>query len=461
MSLKVAIVGCPNVGKSTLFNRLTNSRLAIVHDRPGVTRDRHEGHCKLFNIIFTLIDTAGLTDIIDDSIEGRMSEQTKHAISEADVILFLIDARNGITPFDVFFANQLRKSLTPVVVVANKCENKKIAHGFYESYSFGFGEPIPFSAEHGQGIDDLYNALIPFAIKHDAFEMMKVETCKENEDNNEVNELKKIELIKMVVVGRPNVGKSTITNRLLNEDRMITGPESGLTRDSIVNEWKYKDHPILLVDTAGLRRSANISDSIEHLSVLSTIKTIHMAHVVVLVIDAKTILDKQDLTIARMVIDEGRALVIAVNKWDIIENCNEVMQHLKDRLSISLPQVRGVPIITISALFGEGLDRLMNAIMCIYKTWNKRISTGYLNRWLSDVIDRHPPPVIKSGRRIHLRYITQVRIRPPTFSIFTQRAEEIPESYNRYLINDLRKEFDFAGIPIRLALRKRHNPYVN
>ncbi|MDR3440860.1 ribosome biogenesis GTPase Der [Telmatospirillum sp.] len=473
MGFKVAIVGRPNVGKSTLFNRLIGRRVAIVHDRPGVTRDRREGKGGISDMTFTLIDTAGLEDANDDSIEGRMRAQTEHAITEADVVLFLIDARAGVTPLDAFFADHLRKSPTPVILVANKCEGKAGAPGLYESYGLGLGDPVPFSAEHGEGLDGLYEALLPHAKRHDGLDVIEDDpevdpwaapAEDEIEDGDVRAAAEQAEAqrpLQMAVVGRPNVGKSTIVNRLLGEDRMLTGPEAGLTRDAIASEWEFRGRTIRLVDTAGLRRRANVSDSVEKLSTSNTIEAIRMAQVVVLVMDANAILDKQDLTIARLVIDEGRALVIAVNKWDVVENRAEAQQRLSDRLATSLPQVRGVPTVTMSALAGRGLDQLMNAVVDIYDMWNRRVPTAQLNRWLAEMTERHPPPAVMGGRRIRLRYMTQVRTRPPTFAVFTQRADELPESYSRYLVNGLRESFGLVGVPIRFGLRKRRNPYAD
>jgi GTP-binding protein len=473
MGFTVAIIGRPNVGKSTLFNRLIGRRLAIVHDRPGVTRDRREGQGGISDMIFTLIDTAGLEDATDNSVEGRMREQTERAIREANVVLFLIDARAGVTPLDAFFADHLRKSPTPVILVANKCEGKAGAPGLYESYALGLGDPVPFSAEHGQGLDDLYEALIPYATQHDGLEVVESdrdaawpdepgeEDIEDGDVRIAIEEAAAARPIQLAVVGRPNVGKSTIVNRLLGEDRMLTGPEAGLTRDAIMSAWEYKGRTIRLVDTAGLRRRANVSDSVERLSTSNTIEAIRMAQVVVLVMDANAILDKQDLTIARLVIDEGRALVVAINKWDVVENRGEALQRLEDRLATSLPQVRGLPTVTLSALSGKGLDRMMDAVVGIYETWNRRVTTGQLNRWLAEMTERHPPPATQGGRRIRLRYMTQVRTRPPTFAVFTQRADDLPESYSRYLVNGLRETFGLAGVPIRFGLRKRRNPYAD
>ncbi len=457
MGFKVAIIGRPNVGKSTLFNRLAGRRLAIVHDQPGVTRDRREGQGGIADMSFTIIDTAGLEDSRDGSIEGRMRQQTDLAITQADVVLFLIDARAGVTPLDAFFAGHLRKSPAPVILVANKCEGKAGAPGLYESFSLGLGEPVAFSAEHGQGLDELYEALLPYAQKHEGMDVIPEETFEEDDaDDDDVERV-----LQLAIAGRPNVGKSTLVNRLLREDRMLTGPEAGLTRDAIAVEWSHGGRIIRLVDTAGLRRRARITDSLEKLSVSNTLEAVRMAQVVVLVMDAEAILDKQDLTIARLVIEEGRALVIAINKWDLVPDPDQALRRLRDRLETSLPQVRGIPTVTLSALTGKGIDRLMTAVTEIYETWNKRVPTAGLNRWLEEMTERHPPPATDGGKRVRLRYMTQVKARPPTFALFTQRADELPDSYSRYLVNGLRDTFDLAGVPIRLVLRKRKNPYVD
>ncbi|HIJ61374.1 MAG TPA: ribosome biogenesis GTPase Der [Rhodospirillaceae bacterium] len=456
MTFKVAIVGRPNVGKSTLFNRLSGRRQALVHDQPGVTRDRREAEGGIADMVFTIVDTAGLEEAKDDSMEGRMRRQTDRAMAEADVVLFVVDSRAGITPMDEVFAGALRKSGTPVILVANKCEGRAGIPGMYESFSLGLGEPVALSAEHGEGFDELYEALRPFA---DATAAPAKE--EEEEEDAPVDEEAPDRPLHLAIVGRPNVGKSTLVNKLLGDERMLTGPEAGLTRDAIASQWSYGGRVIRLVDTAGLRRRANIHDPVEKLSTSNTIEAIRMANVVVVMMDAAAILDKQDLTIARLVVDEGRALVLAINKWDSVDNRALALKKLEDRLETSLPQVRGVPTVTISALKGAGMDRLMDAVVDVEKRWNQRISTGQLNRWLADMTERHPPPATHGGKRLRLRYMTQVRARPPTFALFTQRADDLPESYTRYLINGLRDTFGLAGIPIRLALRKRRNPYAD
>ncbi len=469
MSFTVAIVGRPNVGKSTLCNRLVGKRGAIVHDMPGVTRDRREGAATLLGMEFTVIDTAGYEDATGDSVEARMRRQTEMAVEEADVALMLIDSRAGVTPLDRHFADLLRKARTPVILVANKCEGRAGEPGLYESYGLGLGEPVPVSAEHGEGLSDLIFALQPYAEAAGAL----VDDDEEEDDfapppaeqdeeaaNAAEEAARAARPLQLVIAGRPNVGKSTLVNRLLGEDRMLTGPEAGLTRDAISSEWEHKGRRIRLVDTAGLRKRANIDDPVEKLSVSNTLEAIRMAEVVVLVMDSAAILDKQDLTIARMVIEEGRALVIAVNKWDAVEKPEEALARLRDRLETSMPQVRGVPCITMSALAGKGLGRLMDAVIEQHKTWNRRISTSKLNQWLEEVVAHHPPPALAGGRRLKIRYMTQAKARPPTFIIFASKPEELPEAYTRYLINGLRETFKLPGVPLRLFVRGGKNPYA-
>lgn len=464
MSFTVAIIGRPNVGKSTLFNRLVGRRMAIVHDMPGVTRDRREGAATLLGMDFTVIDTAGYEDAGGDSVEARMRRQTDLAVEEADVALLLIDSRAGVTPLDRHFADLLRKGDTPVIVVANKCEGKAGEPGLYEAYGLGLGDPVPVSAEHGEGLSDLFFALVPHA---KAAGLLGEEEEEEDfpdevvtdadEDGSDDRPERPLQL---VIAGRPNVGKSTLVNRLLGEDRMLTGPEAGLTRDAISVEWGHRGRRIRLVDTAGLRKRANIDDPVEKLSVSNTLEAIRMAEVVVLVMDSAAILDKQDLTIARMVIEEGRALVIAINKWDVVEKPEEALQRLQDRLETSMPQARGVPTVTLSALSGRGVDRLMDDVLEVHKQWNRRIATSKLNQWLEDVVSHHPPPALSGGRRLKIRYMTQAKSRPPTFIIFASKPDDLPEAYTRYLVNGLREAFKLPGIPIRLYVRGGKNPYA-
>ncbi|MZR30977.1 ribosome biogenesis GTPase Der [Sneathiella litorea] len=443
MSFTVAIIGRPNVGKSTLFNRLVGKKLALVDDTPGVTRDRREGEASISSLNFRVIDTAGLEERFDDSLEGRMRRQTEIALAEADVALMLIDARTGITPLDKHFAGWLRKSETPVILVANKCEGKAGMPGLMESFSLGLGEPVALSAEHGEGMAELFDVLLPFE--------------KQDGEGDEDDEEKPLQL---AIVGRPNAGKSTLVNHLIGEDRMLTGPEAGVTRDAIAVEWNYEGRAIKLVDTAGLRKKARVQKKLEKLSVADSLRVIRMAEVVVLMVDAEETFEKQDLTIAAHVIEEGRALVIAVNKWDTVKDRQGTLKLIRDRLSISLPQVRGVPVITLSALSGRGVEKLIPAVLEVYELWNTRISTARLNRWLEIMLEQHPPPMAK-GRRLKVRYMTQVKARPPTFSLFMSSRGELPESYIRYLINGLREDFKLPAVPIRLFPRTGKNPYAD
>lgn len=448
MTLKVAVIGRPNVGKSTLFNRLVGRKLAIVHDKPGVTRDRKEAAARFKNLDLCLIDTAGFEDAKENSIEQRMLAQTKRAINESDVCLFMFDARAGLHPYDETFAALVRQSHKPVILLANKCEGKAQEDNIFEAYKLGLGQPIPFSAEHGLGLEDLYSALAE----------INAEISPEPEEQSEESSDERP--IQLAIVGRPNVGKSTLVNALLHDERMLTGPEAGITRDAITSEWQWKGRKINLVDTAGLRRQSKITDSLEKMSAASTKHAAFMAQVVVLVLDADAVLDKQDLTIARQVIDEGRALVIAVNKWDIAKR-SEALQKLNDKLQTSLTQITGVPTVTISALKNEGLDKLMSAVFKVYDRWNTRIPTAPLNKWFSDVQEQNTPPLGKNKRRIKLKYITQAKTRPPSFYIFSSNPEGLPDSYLRYLVNSLRDTFNLGGVPIRVTVRKSDNPYAD
>ena len=391
-----------------------------------------------------------------------MRVQTDLAVANADVALLVVDARAGITPLDRHFADFLRRQKTPVVLVVNKCEGRAGEPGYYESFGLGLGDPVPISAEHGEGMSDLLDALLPYAPKleepeDDDFFDEDIIT----EDGDEESEVRPDRPLSMAVVGRPNVGKSTLVNRLLGEERLLTGPEAGLTRDAITIDWTYKDRQFRLIDTAGLRRKAQIFDSLEKLSVANTLESIRMSEVVVLVMEASQILDKQDLTIARMVVEEGRALVIAINKWDSVENPQVALKRLSDRLETSLPQARGLATITLSALTGKGIDKLLDAVLQTHKIWNKRISTSKLNGWLEEALAQHSPPALDRGRRIKIRYCTQVKARPPTFVLFTSKPDELPESYTRYLVNSLREVFDLPGVPIRIHLRAGKNPYAD
>ena len=440
----IVIVGRPNVGKSTLFNRLVGRREAIVDARPGVTRDRREGAASLAGAEFTAVDTAGLEDAPAGALEAGMFRQTEAALAGADAALFLIDARAGVTALDRHFAAWLRRGPAPVVLAANKAEAGRGMEGALEAYELGFGAPVAISAEHGEGLAGLYEALAPF---------LEAPAPEEDEDDEAAGPLK------LAIVGRPNVGKSTLINRLLHEERLLTGPEPGVTRDAIAVDWAWKGRPVRLVDTAGLRRRARVQDRIERLSAADTDRAIRFAEVVVLLLDAADGLERQDLAIAARTIEEGRALVLAANKWDLVRDAPEVLGALRDRIETSLPQVRDVPLLTVSAASGRGVDRLIRVAFESREIWSRRISTGALNRWLREVLEAHPPPIVK-GRRLKLRYAAQVKRRPPTVAIFGSRPSAVPESYIRYLANGLRRDFDLPGVPIRILLRAAANPYA-
>lgn len=472
MSFTLVIAGRPNVGKSTLFNRLVGRRAALVHDRPGVTRDLREGEGRIADLVFRVIDTAGLEDSDSETLEGRMREQTEQAVAAADVALMVIDARVGVTPVDKYFADLLRRGNTPVIVAANKCEGRAAEAGLYEAYGLGMGDPLAISAEHGQGMDALYEALLPFENvppgkdDDDSEREASLEEMAENGnlgldliDGDDLEEARPDRPLQLAIVGRPNTGKSTLVNRLLGEERMMTGPQPGVTRDAVPVDWEYDGRRVRLVDTAGLRRKAKVEDVVEKLSALDTLRAVDLAEVVVLVLDADAILDKQDLTIASRVIEEGRALVIAVNKWDVATDRKESLVRLSERLEESLTQVKGVPTVTISAKTGQRVDSLMKTVFDVHKTWNVRVPTAALNKWLDDVTQKHPPPLSKQKRRIRIRYVTQVKARPPTFVMFTTRPVDLPDSYHRYLLNSLRENFGFEGVPLRLFVRKPDNPY--
>ena len=444
MSFTAAIIGRPNVGKSTLFNRLTGRRLALVDDRPGVTRDRREAAARIAGLEFTLIDTAGLEDVTDDSMEARMRQQTERAVEAADIVMFMYDSRAGVTPLDEHFANWLRQTGKPVVVVANKAEGKAGEAGYLEGFGLGLGTPVQISAEHGEGMGELYDALVEHA---------EIIVPGEGDDSEHEDGV-----LHLAVIGRPNAGKSTLINTLIGEERLLAGPEAGLTRDSISVEWSFDGARVRLFDTAGMRRKAKVVDKLEKLSVADGLRAVKFAQVVVLLVDATSPLDRQDRVLANLVAREGRALVVALNKWDLVENKNEVLKEVEDMLDLDMPEIRGVQLVTFSALTGRGLDRLMPAVMKAYEAWDSRISTARLNRWLDGATQAHPPPA-PSGRRLKLRYMTQVKARPPTFVCFCSRPDEMPESYMRYLQNGLRETFDLWGTPIRIRLKKQDNPF--
>ncbi|GAA4033495.1 hypothetical protein GCM10022281_11630 [Sphingomonas rosea] len=442
----VAIVGRPNVGKSTLFNRLVGKRVALVDDRPGVTRDRRVGDAQLLGLEFQIMDTAGFEDEDPASLPGRMRRQTEAAVREADVALFLIDAREGVTPLDEEIGRWLRAEDTPVIVAANKAEGRQGESGRLEAFSLGLGEPIALSAEHGEGLVDLFESLRPFVERE------------EEEPAEELDSDDPMRPMHLAIVGRPNAGKSTLVNRMLGEDRMITGPEAGITRDSISLDWEWQGRKVKLVDTAGLRKRAKVEDKLEKLSVMDTRRAIDMAEVVVLLLDATRGLEVQDLKIASQVIEEGRALVIALNKWDVAEHASSLFNGVKAALEEGLSQLKDVPLLTVSAATGKGIDQLLGAAFVLREGWNRRVSTGELNRWFEAAVEQNPPPA-PSGKRIKLRYITQVKARPPSFVVFGTRVDKLPESYRRYLLNSLRKAFDLGAVPLRMTLRAPKNPF--
>ncbi len=445
----VAIIGRPNVGKSTLFNRLVGKRLALVDDRPGVTRDRREGEASLLGLDFTLVDTAGFEDEDAATLPGRMRAQTQAAVDMADVALFVVDSRAGIVPLDEEIARWLRGSKTPVVLIANKAEGSSGNAGVYDSFRLGFGDPVPLSAEHGEGIADLFEALAPLV---DAVTAVADAAAEEGDDESPDAPLK------IAIVGRPNAGKSTLVNRMLGEDRMITGPEAGITRDSISIDWEWQGRAVRLIDTAGLRKRAKVDDKLERLSAADTAHAIDFAEVVVLLLDATRGLEAQDLRIADQIYEEGRAMVVALNKWDTVENGSPLFQGVRAALDDGFAQVRGVPLLTVSATTGKGLDTLLKVAFETRDAWSRRVSTGQLNRWFERAVEANPPPA-PGGRRIKLRYATQVKSRPPSFVIFGTRVDELPESYRRYLVNGLRRELDFGAVPIRLTFRASKNPF--
>ena len=452
---KVVIVGRPNVGKSTLFNRLVGRRQALVDDQPGVTRDRREGLGKLGDLSFTLIDTAGLEDAAPQSLAGRMLAQTKAAIADADAILFVVDARVGLLPADEGFADLVRKSGKSTILVANKSEGKAGAAGALEAYSLGLGVPIPVSAEHGEGLAELYDSLQSI---FDRLQSSEPSDDDENEVEDET-EPRAARPIRVAVVGRPNAGKSTLVNRLLGEDRLLTGPEAGITRDTISVPLQWQGHNFLFHDTAGMRRKSRIEEKVEKLAVADALDAIRFADVVIVLMDAAHPFEEQDLRIADLVEREGRALVLGMNKWDLKGDARGTAGKLRGEADHWLPQVKGVPIVALSGQSGEGVDRLMRAVIEAHGVWNRRIATSELNRWFEETISAHPPPAV-SGRRLKLNYITQPKTRPPSFVIFCTRADAVPDAYLRYLVNSLRDSFGLPGTPIRITLREKKNPYA-
>jgi len=442
MNFSVAILGRPNVGKSTLFNRLVGRRVALVDDIPGLTRDRRQGEGRIADLEFRVIDTAGLEEAAPGSLAGRMQTQTERALADADVALLVIDAREGVTEADRHFANWLRRSGKSVILVANKTEGRVIPAGVAEAYRLGLGDPVPISAEHGEGLAELYERLRPFAGDRSA------EAARREPERP----------LRVAIVGRPNVGKSTLTNRLIGEERLLTGPEAGITRDAIAVDWTWGDRPFRLVDTAGLRRRSRVEGKLEALSVGDALRAIRFAETVILVLDALQPVERQDLTIAALVAEEGRALVLAASKFDAVSESAAVLKRLRERVSLSLPQLQGVALVAVSGVTGFGLDAMMTAVSAADEVWNRRVRTADLNRWLAAVQERHPPPLV-AGRRLRLRYLTQVNTRPPSFALFASKPADLPDSYRRYLVNALRHDFDLPGTPIRMMLRKGKNPY--
>jgi GTP-binding protein len=445
MSFRLAIIGRPNVGKSTLFNRLVGRRLALVDDLPGVTRDRREGEARLGDLAFTAVDTAGLEEAVPASLSGRMLAQTRLAIEEADAILFLIDARAGLTPGDRAFADLVRRSEKPAILIANKSEGASGAAGALEAYALGLGEPVAISAEHGEGLADLYAAVREALPDH---------TLPISEAGEAAPQERAPRPIRVAVVGRPNSGKSTLINRLLGEERLLTGPEPGITRDAIASDLNWRGRQFRIYDTAGLRRRSKIDEKLEKLSAADALRAIRFADVVILLLEPGRAFEEQDLRIADLIEREGRAIVLAVNKWDLTERRTGAVAKLREEAVHWLPQIRGAPILPVSALLWEGIEPLMQAVLESYEVWNRRIPTNLLNRWLEAALASHPPPAV-SGRRIKFNYITQPKARPPTFVLFCSRADAVPDAYRRYLVNGLREAFDLPGTPIRLTLREK------
>ena len=459
MTVTVAILGRPNVGKSTLFNRLIGQKIALVDDQPGVTRDRREGVAQLADISFNVFDTAGFDEAKKGSLEARMSEQASEAARLSDHVFFVIDARAGVTPVDKMFAEKIRKIGKPVTVLANKAETKLIQQTVPEAFSLGFGEPFAISGEHGEGLEHIYGIVKPLVVADLKINpVVEEEEIEERFDPDYEGPEKPLRPLRLAIIGQPNAGKSTLVNALLGEDRMLTGPEAGITRDAISNDWEWQGREIKLWDTAGIRRKGKVKEKLEKLSVTDALRAVKFAEVVVVLVDASFSIEKQDLTLCDLIAREGRAIVLVLSKWDLVEDKNAALRKVNEIMEDILPEIRGLPIVTLSAKQGRGAEKMMQAVLAAEKKWNIRISTSKMNKWLEGAISRNPPPA-PGGRRIKIRYATQANARPPTFALFGNQQDKLPQSYQRYLMNGLRETLGFEGIPIRFALRGTKNPY--